>query len=104
MADADVVRVPLRPRCRPEPRHQRARLVNKSVWNTAASKKALGDIKTLINAGAFGPSKSWDSVKFTQNQTAEMMVGGVSGLRADGLVGLLHDELAGLDREGHRSG
>ena len=57
---------------------------NKSVWNSAASKKALGDIKTLVNSGAFGPSKSWDSVKFTQNQTAQMMVGGVAAFELMG--------------------
>ena len=57
---------------------------NKSVWDSAASKKALGDIKTLVTSGAFGPSKSWDSVKFTQNQTAQMMVGGVAAFELMG--------------------
>ncbi len=56
----------------------------KTVWNTGASKAALGDIKDLINAGAFGPSKSWDSVKFTAGQTAQMMVSGIAGFELMG--------------------
>jgi len=55
-----------------------------SVWNTAASKKALGDIKTLIKAGAFGPNKSWDSLSYTSNQTAGLMVGGNSAFELMG--------------------
>ncbi len=47
-----------------------------SLWKTAASNKALADLAQLINAGGFGPSKSWDSVYFTKNQTAQMMIGG----------------------------
>jgi len=47
-----------------------------SVWKTAASNKALSYIAQLVNAGAFGPSKSWDSVYFTKNQTAQMLIGG----------------------------
>jgi xylobiose transport system substrate-binding protein len=47
-----------------------------SVWKTAGSGKALGALKQLIDAGAFGPSKSWDSVYFTKNQTAQMLIGG----------------------------
>jgi xylobiose transport system substrate-binding protein len=49
---------------------------NSSVWKTAASGKALGYLKQLIDSGAFGPSKSWDSVYFTKNQTAQMLIGG----------------------------
>jgi xylobiose transport system substrate-binding protein len=49
---------------------------NASLWNTPASSKALAYLAQLINAGAFGPSKSWDSVYFTKNQTAQLMVGG----------------------------
>ena len=56
----------------------------KTVWSTAGSKAALGDIKTLINAGAFGPAKSWDSVKFTAGQTAQMMVNGIAGFELMG--------------------
>ncbi len=64
----------------------------KSVWNTAASKKALSDIAQLVNAGAFGPSKSWDSVNFgSEPSSADLIVNGLSRLRADGLVGLLDD-------------
>ncbi len=47
-----------------------------SLWKTAASNKALADLAQLINAGGFGPSKSWDSVYFTKNQTAQLMIGG----------------------------
>ncbi|HVV57622.1 MAG TPA: extracellular solute-binding protein [Gaiellaceae bacterium] len=47
-----------------------------SVWKTPGSTKALGYLKQLIDAGAFGPSKSWDSVYFTKNQTAQMLIGG----------------------------
>ena len=47
-----------------------------SLWKTPASNKALADLAQLINAGGFGPSKSWDSVYFTKNQTAQMMIGG----------------------------
>lgn len=57
---------------------------NKSLWNSAASKQALGDIKQLVNTGAFGPSKSWDSVKFTAGQTAQMMVSGISAFELMG--------------------
>ena len=56
----------------------------KTVWNAAGSKAALGDIKQLINAGAFGPDKSWDSVKFTAGQTAQMMVSGISAFELMG--------------------
>jgi xylobiose transport system substrate-binding protein len=47
-----------------------------SVWKTAAGGKALDDLSQLIKAGGFGPSKSWDSVYFTKNQTAQMLIGG----------------------------
>ena len=56
----------------------------KTVWNSAGSKAALNDIKQLINAGAFGPDKSWDSVKFTAGQTAQMMVSGISAFELMG--------------------
>jgi xylobiose transport system substrate-binding protein len=56
----------------------------KTVWNSAGSKAALADIKQLINAGAFGPDKSWDSVKFTAGQTAQMMVSGISAFELMG--------------------
>jgi xylobiose transport system substrate-binding protein len=56
----------------------------KAVWNTAASQKALSYIAQLIKAGAFGPSKSWDSVKFTANQTAQMMIGGIAAFELMG--------------------
>lgn len=47
-----------------------------SLWHTPASNKALSYIAQLVNSGAFGPSKSWDSIFFTKNQTAQMMIGG----------------------------
>ena len=47
-----------------------------ALWKTAASNKALADLAQLINAGGFGPSKSWDSVYFTKNQTAQMIISG----------------------------
>jgi len=56
----------------------------KSVWGSAGSKKALSYIKQLVDAGGFGPAKSWDSVKFTANQTAQMMVGGISAFELMG--------------------
>jgi xylobiose transport system substrate-binding protein len=55
-----------------------------SVWNSSASKKALSDIKELVKSGAFGPAKSWDSIKFTTNQTAELMVDNQSGFELMG--------------------
>jgi xylobiose transport system substrate-binding protein len=47
-----------------------------SLWSTAASNTALADLAHLINVGGFGPSKSWDSVYFTKNQTAQLMISG----------------------------
>ena len=47
-----------------------------SLWSTPASNKALADLAQLINAGGFGPAKSWDSVYFTKNQTAQLMISG----------------------------
>ena len=57
----------------------------KAVWNTAASKKALSDIAQLVNAGAFGPSKSWDSVNFgSEPSSADLVVNGVSAFELMG--------------------
>ena len=56
----------------------------KALWNSGASKKALGYIKQLIDAGGFGPSKSWDSVKFTAGQTAQMLVNGIAAFELMG--------------------
>ena len=47
-----------------------------SLWSTPASNTALADLAQLINAGGFGASKSWDSVYFTKNQTAQLMIAG----------------------------
>lgn len=47
-----------------------------SLWKTAASDQALAHLSQLIKSGAFGPSKSWDSVFFTKNQTAQMLISG----------------------------
>ncbi len=57
----------------------------KSVWNTAASKKALSDIGQLIKAGAFGQSKSWDSVNFgSEPSSADLVVNGISAFELMG--------------------
>ena len=57
----------------------------KSLWGSAASKKALGDIAKLVNAGAFGPSKSWDSVNFgSEPSSADLVVNGVSAFELMG--------------------
>jgi xylobiose transport system substrate-binding protein len=57
----------------------------KTVWKTAASKKALSDISQLVNAGAFGPSKSWDSVNFgSEPSSADLVVNGVSAFELMG--------------------
>ncbi len=42
-----------------------------SQWNTAASKKALAQIKQLIDAGAFGTN--FDSVKFTDGGSPKLL-------------------------------
>jgi xylobiose transport system substrate-binding protein len=57
---------------------------DKAEWSSAASKKALADIKTLVKAGAFGVDKSWDSVYFTKNQTAAMLQTGESAFELMG--------------------
>jgi xylobiose transport system substrate-binding protein len=44
------------------------------VWSSAASKEALGDVKQLIQSGAFG--NSYDSVKFTDSASTKLMVTG----------------------------
>ena len=55
-----------------------------SVWGSAASKKALADLKQLVKTGAFGVDKSWDSVYFTKNQTAAMLQTGESAFELMG--------------------
>jgi xylobiose transport system substrate-binding protein len=57
----------------------------KAEWNTAASKKALSYIAQLINAGAFGQSKSWDSVNFgSEPSSADLVVNGISAFELMG--------------------
>jgi xylobiose transport system substrate-binding protein len=57
----------------------------KAVWNSGASKKALSDIAQLINAGAFGQSKSWDSVNFgSEPSSADLVVNGISAFELMG--------------------
>jgi xylobiose transport system substrate-binding protein len=57
----------------------------KAEWNTAASKQALSDIAKLVNAGAFGVSKSWDSVNFgSEPSSADLIVNGVSAFELMG--------------------
>ena len=45
-----------------------------SVWNSAASQKALSMLKQLIDAGAFG--SNFDSVKATDNGSAKLLTTG----------------------------
>lgn len=56
----------------------------KSLWASAASKKALAYLKQLVETGAFGVDKSWDSVYFTKNQTAAMIQTGESAFELMG--------------------
>jgi len=62
---------------------QKALSGDDSAWASDDSKKALSYIKQLVDAGAFGTK--FDSVKFTDPGGQ-----GQGGLRADGLVGVLH--------------
>ncbi|HTW12618.1 MAG TPA: extracellular solute-binding protein [Solirubrobacteraceae bacterium] len=55
-----------------------------SVWNSAASKTALGDLKQLVNSGAFGAHGSWDSIKFTDNDSPKMLETGRSAFELMG--------------------
>ncbi len=53
-----------------------------AVWNSAASKKALGMLKQLVDAGAFG--HNFDSVKFTDGGSAALLASGKAGFELMG--------------------
>jgi xylobiose transport system substrate-binding protein len=55
---------------------------DKSEWTSAASMKALADIKQLIDAGAFGTN--FDSVKSTDGGTAKLMRTGAAAFELMG--------------------
>jgi xylobiose transport system substrate-binding protein len=55
---------------------------DKSEWTSAASMKALGDIKQLIDAGAFGTN--FDSVKFTDGSSPKLLRTGASAFELMG--------------------
>jgi xylobiose transport system substrate-binding protein len=55
---------------------------DKSVWASEDSKKALGMLKQLIDAGAFG--KNFDSVKFTDGGSPALLAKGKAGFELMG--------------------
>jgi xylobiose transport system substrate-binding protein len=55
---------------------------DKSVWDSEDSKKALGMLRQLIDAGAFG--KNFDSVKFTDGGSPALLAKGKAGFELMG--------------------
>ncbi|MEV7789287.1 extracellular solute-binding protein [Streptomyces sp. NPDC088106] len=55
---------------------------DKSAWESADSKKALGMIKELVDAGAFG--KNYDSVKYTNGGSVQLLASGKAGFELMG--------------------
>jgi len=55
---------------------------DKSAWESADSKKALGMIKELVDAGAFGTN--FDSVKFTDGGSPALLATGKAGFELMG--------------------
>ncbi|GGX72842.1 ABC transporter substrate-binding protein [Streptomyces minutiscleroticus] len=55
---------------------------DKSAWESADSKKALGMLKELVDAGAFGDS--FDSVKFTNGGSPALVAGDKAGFELMG--------------------
>ncbi|MEU3098157.1 extracellular solute-binding protein [Streptomyces sp. NPDC006967] len=55
---------------------------DKSAWESADSKKALGVIKELVDAGAFG--KNYDSVKYTNGGSVQLLASGKAGFELMG--------------------
>lgn len=53
-----------------------------SAWNSAAGKKALGMLKQLVDAGAFG--RNYDSVKFTDGGSPALLASGKAGFELMG--------------------
>lgn len=61
---------------------QKALEGDKSAWESADSKKALGMIKELVDAGAFGTN--FDSVKFTDRGSPQLLASGKAGFELMG--------------------
>ncbi|POX55078.1 sugar-binding protein [Streptomyces sp. Ru71] len=55
---------------------------DKDVWASADSKKALGMLKDLVDAGAFG--KTYDSVKYTNGASPALVASGKAGFELMG--------------------
>ncbi|MFH8974684.1 ABC transporter substrate-binding protein [Streptomyces sp. NPDC017890] len=55
---------------------------DKSAWESADSKKALGMIKELVDSGAFG--KNYDSVKYTNGGSVQLVASGKAGFELMG--------------------
>ncbi|SDE02638.1 ABC transporter substrate-binding protein [Streptomyces prasinopilosus] len=55
---------------------------DKSAWESADSKKALGMIRELVDAGAFG--KNYDSVKYTNGGSVQLVSSGKAGFELMG--------------------
>ncbi|GAA2305115.1 extracellular solute-binding protein [Streptomyces kunmingensis] len=61
---------------------QKAVKGDKAVWESADSKKALGMIRELVDAGAFG--SNYDSVKFTDQGSPTLLATGKAGFELMG--------------------
>lgn len=61
---------------------QKALSGDKSVWESADSKKALSMLKELVDSGAFGTN--YDSVKFTDGGSAALLATGKAGFELMG--------------------
>ncbi|BFO19165.1 extracellular solute-binding protein [Streptomyces sp. KM77-8] len=55
---------------------------DKSAWESADSKKALGMIRDLVDSGAFG--KNYDSVKYTNGGSVQLVASGKAGFELMG--------------------
>lgn len=55
---------------------------DKEAWESEDSRKALGMIRELVDAGAFGDT--YDSVKFTNNGSAQLVASGKAGFELMG--------------------
>ncbi|MGX1548377.1 ABC transporter substrate-binding protein [Streptomyces adustus] len=61
---------------------QKAIKGDKSVWESADSKKALSMLRDLVDAGAFG--KNYDSVKYTNGASPALLASGKAGFELMG--------------------
>lgn len=61
---------------------QRALGGDKDAWNSADSKKALGMLRELVDAGAFG--ENYDSVKYTNGASPALLASGRAGFELMG--------------------